>query len=111
MKKNFYIEKIICDSCGAVENYSNPCLYCGIDHCYECKGTHGKEYTHGVNFSGYGDGYYCDECDKKLSESKEDSLHQAYRKIAALKKEANSFYRGFKIREEKAERELKNLLP
>ena len=106
MKKTVSVEQIKCDFCG--EEAWSGCLQCGKDICYECRKTHAKEYSHGVNVGGSGDGTYCNDCDDKLRKTN-DPLHAAYRKIEALKNEANGFYANFKVRQDEAEKALKEL--
>jgi len=108
MKKIVQKEVSICDHCGK-EEYTEPCLRCGIEHCWECRETQGIEYRHSVHFQGTGDGYYCRACDKYLKEHK-DILHSAYLAIKKLKNEEKEFYDDFKKRVDEAEEHLQYLL-
>ena len=107
MKKE--VTKIVhcCDACGAAQDYGiDLCLGCGAEHCSACKKTHGVEYKHGVNFSGSDDGYYCHQCDARLTKSGEDKLHCAYRQIARLRVEGEAFSADFRKRVQTAEADV-----
>lgn len=109
MKKTIEIVADICDVCGEQCDYSDPCLACGVEHCYECKKTLGKEYRHSVYVSGSGDGYYCNDCDRKLTISGRDSLHAAYWRIESLRHEKKAWYQDFQRRAEDAEKILRDV--
>ncbi len=109
MKKKITKEATFCDNCGK-ETYVAVCLRCGAEHCYDCQKKIGVEYTHAVNFSGSGDGYYCVACDSFLRKRGGDSLHTAYLGIKRLKNEARGFYDDFKERSDKAEEKAAKLL-
>lgn len=108
MKKKEVREVVYCDNCKK-ENYVTACMHCGIEHCWECREIAGKEYPHSVYSSGSGDGYYCSKCDKELTIIGDDAIHKAYRTIAYLRKELDSWLLNFKVRQEKAEAKLKSL--
>lgn len=108
MKKTISKEVSFCDQCGK-ETYVAACQCCGVDHCWECRKEYGTEYTHAVCVSGSGDGYYCKMCDRKLSNSGSDPLHNAYSEIASLRKESNLWNSDFRIRSTHAEEFLKRL--
>lgn len=110
MKKTIQHETHLCDSCNAdAGNYPYICLKCSKELCWECAKTQFIKYTHAVSFSGGGDGYYCHACDLKLAADWTDKLFLAYRKIASLRSESESFYTDFRLREKAAESELKKL--
>lgn len=108
MKKVIEKEVQICDQCGK-ETYCHTCLHCGIEHCWECRKLHGVEYTHGVNFSGSGGGYYCNPCNFKLLAEGSDDLHNAYVLITNLRQEQKRWYSNFRAHSDKAESEVKRL--
>ena len=105
MKTSKTIESHVCDFCKQSDQCYDKCVTCGKDVCYDCKKVAGVEYPHSVCCSGSGDGFYCHECDAKDS----TSLHAAYVAIRSLRLEAESFYRGYRERSEKAELRLKEL--
>ena len=109
MKKIIEKEATFCDHCGK-EAYVETCLCCGVDHCYECRKTQGVEYEHGVGFSGNGDGYYCNECDTKLSKSKADPLYNAYHEIKTLRQKQRLWYAKFNAEVTAAEQRIKALI-
>ena len=102
MKRIIEKEVVFCDSCQK-EAYTDTCLRCGVQHCYDCRKTKGVEYKHAVHFSGSGDGYYCNQCDGILYSTGDDKLHSAYVKIKNLRKESELFYIDFDKRTKKAE--------
>jgi len=108
MKKTVQIEADCCDSCDE-QGYVTKCLSCGTEHCYECRKTEGKEYKHAINFSGSGDGYYCNKCDAELTKNKTDKRHTAYRHIESLRNEAKAWSDDFTKRSDEAEATLKRL--
>lgn len=108
MKKTELKESTYCDHCGK-ENYVTECMRCGTEHCYECRKTEGKEYSHGVHFSGSGDGYYCSKCDAELMKSGGDERHTAYRAIASLRLEAEAWGTDFQRRQKAAEARVEEL--
>lgn len=107
MKKAVQVEVAVCDFCGTEQSWGcDACLRCGKHICYECKKTKAVEYTHGVHFSGSGDGAYCVTCNAAM-EANPDQLFTAYQRIAALKAEARRFQHDFEARREAAEVALK----
>lgn len=106
MKEQVTVEKIKCDFCG--KEAWKHCLHCGKDICYECIGIDAKEYKHGIHVGGSGDGLYCNECDGSLKNS-DNKIHAAYRKIEALRNEANGSYAEFEKRGKLAEKALEKL--
>ena len=110
MKTTVTIEQHICDFCKENDAYKwNACLRCGKDICYDCAKTEAKEYSHGVYFSGSGDGRYCNECDTILTETRADPLHNAYKVIKTLRAEQEVWYKDFKQRSDAAENRIKEL--
>ena len=109
MKKTVEVEQTFCDICSNKMSWSNKCIVCGKEFCYDCAKTNTIEYKHAVHFSGSGDGLYCFACDKEAP-AKGDALHAAYRKIAALRNEEAGWYSDFKFRADEAEAKLKSLL-
>jgi len=108
MKKNVMIEQTFCDVCGA-EAGMNTCLKCGKEFCYKCKKTHAMEYGHSVNFTGSGDGLYCNECDEKCR-LEGDRVHSAYMLIKALRNESIGWHSDFQKRADAAEAQLNCLI-
>lgn len=106
MKQTIQVEQAVCDLCGSKDMVYTACLGCGIDLCYECKKTRAKEYTHGVNVSGSGDGTYCNPCDDRLRRDR-NPLHSAYVAIQSLKDEARGFWERFEQRKVEAETTLR----
>ena len=109
MKKIIEKEVIFCDQCEK-EKYVSKCLYCGVEHCFECAKSHGEEYPHAVYFSGSYDGYYCHSCNSELTRSRADTLHNMYSEIKRLRAESVGWSLDFKARSNKAETKLKSLL-
>ena len=109
MKKPVQVEQSFCDVCGKQSSGYCVCNYCGKEFCYDCEKTEAVNYAHAVSFSGSGDGLYCNECDQKLTKSKEDKKHNAYRVIASLDAERAGWYADFKKRLDKAEEALKSM--
>ena len=101
-------EVSFCDECGN-EVYVQAGLGCGIEHCEKCRRRRGYEYKHAVPFSGTGDGYFCNKCDKEPPE-KVKELHQAYRRIQSLHNEEKKWHKTFEARVEVAESVLNALL-
>lgn len=110
MRKTVQKEVAYCDKCGAECEFGiTDCLRCGVGHCYECSKTEGKRYSHGVNFSGSGDGYYCRACDVDLTKIGGDKRHAAYRAVESLQLERNAWATDFQRRKEVAEAAVKAL--
>lgn len=109
MKKVIKKEVTFCDCCGNEMEYSHKCIRCGKDHCYNCL-SKGKEYAHSVHCSGSGDGFYCNECDAILTQSKSDTLHNAYKEIELLRLVERSMWEEFKCKVEIAEKNVKSEL-
>jgi hypothetical protein len=110
MKKTIKKEAHYCDVCNKEEDYISECLGCGKEFCFDCKDKHGYEYSYKVYFRGWGDGYYCNECIKGLTKSKESARFNAYLRIQELKEESESIYDEFKKKQEKAEKEIEKFL-
>lgn len=106
MKKKVTKTVILCDSCHK-EDYTQKCLGCGKDFCYECRQKKGVEYAHGVYFSGSYDGFYCHACDKSNAKF---AIHQAYAAIRDLRTEADQWQKDFNRRKDDAENLVKKLL-
>lgn len=109
MRKTIQKEVDCCDACAKEDTYVYACKNCGTEHCYECRETEGKKYNHAVNFSGSGDGYYCNKCDARLTKTKENELHVAYCHVQSLRNEATAWSDDFRKRSDKAEAHLKAL--
>jgi len=103
MKKSITKEVVCCDKCGEEVGYSNPCMECGIEMCYDCRKIHGVEYNHAVHFSGSNDGLYCKPCDVKLTKSANDKRHNAYLAVKSLRDELKEWSDKFKKRQNAAE--------
>ena len=103
MKKTLPVELNYCDNCGNQHDYLTACMSCGIEHCYECRKTAGKEYPHAVHCGGSNDGYYCRPCDRKLSISGTDKRFAAYREIEALRAECSEWGAAFERKRKVAE--------
>lgn len=109
MKRTISKEVVCCDKCYTEIGYSNPCMSCGAELCYECKKKHGVEYNHAVYFSGSGDGFYCNPCDVKLTKSGKDKRHNAYLAVKSLRDELEAWSVNFKSRQLVAEDVVKRL--
>lgn len=109
MKKTIQIEVRYCDKCGSDE-LVRSCLMCGLDACYSCQDKHGKIYHPGVHTWGRGDGFYCHECDAKLSASRADALHNAFKAIEQLRQQMADSEMNFQVQSEAAHRTLNSLL-
>ena len=103
MKKTLPVELNYCDRCGKQQDYLTGCMNCGVEHCYECRNTAGKEYPHAVHASGSYDGYYCKPCDVSLANAGTDKRFRAYREIEALRAEANEWGAAFERKRKSAE--------
>ena len=103
MKKTLPVELNYCDYCVAQHDYLTACMSCGIEHCYECRKKAGKEYKHSVCCSGSNDGYYCMQCDRKLSLAATDKRFLAYREIESLCAEAAEWGAAFERKRKAAE--------
>jgi len=108
MKKEIKKEVTFCDRCKK-EGYVTVCLNCGVEHCYECQKTSGKTYKHRVYFSGFGDGYYCNDCNADLLKSGTDDLFNAYQWVYALRLELEAYNADFEKRMNEAEENLKRV--
>lgn len=99
MKKQVIREERVCDIC---EKWRyDSCLGCGVDHCYDHREKLGVVYGYSVYRQGYGDGYYCHECDERLRASGDDPLHIAYLEMQVLIEKQVAFYEVFKEKEKK----------
>ncbi len=110
MKKIVSKQTHFCDMCGKEDDYPHVCMNCGKEMCYDCRKKHGVEYTQGVHFSGSGDGYYCKECDLKLTTNGKDKLHAAYRAITSLRLENKAYWNNFEKRSKEAESTLQSCI-
>lgn len=95
MKKTITETVDFCDGCGNRMNYAHRCLNCGTEHCFDCEKNVGRQYKFAVHFSGSHDGYYCKPCDDKLTKAGDDTLHNAYVTIAALRQEEKEWHNYF----------------
>jgi hypothetical protein len=109
MKKTIEKEVLFCDYCGNETQYSEECMSCGKDMCYECSQKHGTSYSHAVYFSGSGDGFFCNPCDSELTAKGTDKRHSAYRAIQSLKLALKAEQENTKRRIELAESNLRRL--
>jgi len=110
MKKIIKKEISCCDACGKEDVYVTACLYCGTEHCFECRQNSGKVYRHSVFFGGSDDGYYCNKCDNRLTKSNADGKHVAYQSIVSLQREHEAWNQNFKRRCDSAESTLRERL-
>ena len=108
MKKSILKEVTFCDCCDK-EGYVVQCIRCGIEHCWKCRESQGKNYTYSVWCSGSGDGYYCNECDEVLMKTEKSELHSAYVNINNLKKERIKLLKDIDSRCKLAEIELEQI--
>ena len=104
MKLKREIEINICDFCGVEEAYQS-CHNCGKYVCADCFDDNVKPYRHSIVFLGNGDGLYCNECQKKLKETKDEK----FLLFLELEKVIDNFLLNKKSLEEKA-REIKDKL-
>lgn len=105
MKRMVTKEQSFCDACSKESPGYYSCDECKTDFCYECAETSTVKYSHGVGFSGSGDGMYCRPCDKALLE-RGDAKHRAYLMIKSLRDEETGWYERFKKRVSDAEAHL-----
>jgi hypothetical protein len=108
--KTITVEQRYCDFCDKEAYPWTVCLGCGKDLCPpigQQSNSHSIKYPHGVNVSGSDDGYYCLLCDVRLSETKDDPLHQAYAAVRALRDESTQAYEALQQREKSAEAEIR----
>ncbi len=112
MKRTMPKAVLFCDICEKEPKYQylNTCMGCGKEICSECsdKGLMIK-YAHSIWASGSGDGYFCVDCDKAPSRNISE-IHQKYLLILRLRRESDLFYKDFKERCDKAEKELIEIL-
>lgn len=110
MKKTVTKETIVCDSCGkdCGSWASYQCLGCRKHYCYECGQNAVVKYSHGVYFSGSGDGEYCKECDRKAL-ANGDELHAAYLKIQSIREGMAATSKEWDSKREEAESNLKRI--
>ena len=97
MKKEVTEIKDVCDLCEK-ELASYKCLECGIDMCHKCI-REGKaiRYEYAISMSNTKfDGFYCEPCNKKLKESKDNDLYQTYIKIQELGEESRAITQDIK---------------
>lgn len=106
MKKLITKELKVCDWCETDEHVYHECLICGKDACFNCGEVNMTSLAHGVHFSGSGDGGYCNDC---LETNQDNKLIIAYNVIQTLRKEEENWYADFKIRQETAEKRIKEL--
>ncbi len=106
MKTTTTVEVKSCDICGKADTYDS-CFGCGKDLCWRCcDNKKAVRYSHGVHIQGSGDGYYCLECDKRLTD---DPLHKSYVQIKQIRDEAERFHEAWDARRKVAEAECKRL--
>lgn len=102
----------VCDKCASPQVWGiDACLNCGAEHCYDCKKTEGREYAHAVHVSGSGDGYYCNDCDAKLTKEGTDKRHKMYRYVKSLRDEGKAWSEDYRRRCDLAEKQLAELRP
>lgn len=109
MKKVIQQSVTICDVEGCENHAHTKCLGCGRDYCYDHKKTLGREYSAGVYFSGSGDGFYCTQCDARLS-AKGDKLLLAYKKVSYIRDDIKVSNEMYDKRIKEAEAALEKLL-
>jgi hypothetical protein len=109
MKKSIQREIHFCDKCGREISYAPTCLHCGLELCYDCETYHGKRYAGSTVTLGSGDGFYCNECDSKLTSTGKNKLHNAYRAIQRLKDEMKAFETDWERRSAEANHTLKRI--
>lgn len=107
MKKKVTKTVVICDSCHK-EDYTQKCLGCGKDFCYDCQTKKGVTYSAGVFTSGSGDGFYCHACDKS---NETFAVHQAFAAIRDLRVELDRWNQDFNKRKIAAEAHLEEINP
>ena len=110
MKTTTTITTHACDCCGYEDRFMDSCMSCKKDLCVRCWRLPGNAiYPHSITFSGSGDGYYCSDCDAKLTSDGTDKKHNLYREIAWLKKEAREFNISLGKRARIAEKALEGM--
>src|ERR1700733_8696232 len=100
-----------CDKCGIEVGIPNACMNCGKEFCFDCAQIHAVSYSPLVCCSSSDDGLYCKECDEKLTKTRTDRLHAAFRAIASLRREGEAWNRNFLQRSQAAETAVKSLRP
>lgn len=110
MKKTVEKEVEFCDFCGKEMPFSHECRICGKASCYECDEANLTTFNHAVNFSGSGDGTYCNKCLGKPIPKEHLPLLQAYHGILNLCAEAKAWHLDFDSRTKTAESRVKELL-
>lgn len=81
MKRTVTIEETICDECETdfAQNWCS-CFICKKALCHKCAVTYHPYASHG-----YGDGYYCHDCDNKLRlRQLKDELWSLYQEAKEL---------------------------
>ena len=107
MKKTITQEIEACDICEHSAFYT--CLNCGKQFCWDCAEKFGKEYNSGVYFTS-GSGFYCRVCDKILSSSGMDVLHNAYKAIEETAIEFDAINAQMTAKKNFVEQQLEKLL-
>lgn len=110
MKKEKLVKISVCDFCGSEESVFDFCIVCKRDVCYKCnKNNVGKEFKHGVYFSGSGDGFFCNSCMANMP-LEYQPLFNAYLEVKALRDQQEAWNEGFQKRSKEAEIRLGKLL-
>lgn len=110
-KRNSTRQVYVCDRCEKEQDYAWHCVNCQQDYCFDCGEKSGEKFSAGVSHSGGGDGYYCFTC---LALPKEKwnphayRLLEAHRKVSAIRREADAYYKQLGERREAVEQEVKD---
>jgi hypothetical protein len=107
-KKQLTKDVEVCDVCGTDKMVFSHCNNCSKDYCYECAKTHAVTYSHGVYCGGSGDACYCNACRNELLK-KGDVRLLAYLKIQDLRAEAKRWSEDFNMRQEHAEKVIRDM--
>ena len=106
MQKTIPKKVTFCDICGKEEIYAHTCLGCGKQACLECRKTNFIDYSHSVFFSGFGDGDFCNSCNKNPP-AKIIPLMEAYKRIKSLRSENKEWYADFEKQSDEADAKVK----
>ena len=103
MRKIISHEVNCCDACDRQILYPIVCRHCEVEYCYDCSQALGHKFACGVHFSGFDDGYYCQNCIDLLTTDGTNVLFNAYVRIQEFRKEEEVIYRTIKAQQKEVE--------
>lgn len=110
MKITKTIEVEVCDFCKKLEAPADyKCTGCGRICCEDCDAL--RKYRHSIHFSGTYDGYYCADCEKRLTETKSDPLFNAYLALQKFITHSVTVRQELEATAQKLEEEIERHLP